>query len=119
MYYVCIENNQITSILNYQPNVPSTVAVTEISNEQYDQIVNNTHYFNLTTRTVDSLTAEQTAAKATFNQNSVHREFLNSTDWKVLRHMRQKSLGVPTTLTEEEYLDLEQQRQTAADSITE
>lgn len=119
MYYVCIENNQITAILNYQPNVPSTVSVTEISNEQYDQIVNNTHYFNLTTKKVEALTAEQIDAKATFNQNSIHREFLNSTDWKVLRHVRQKALGVPTTLTEEEYLELEQQRQTAADSITE
>ena len=45
MYYVCIENNQITTILNYQPNVPDTVLVTEITNEQYDQLVNNTHFF--------------------------------------------------------------------------
>jgi hypothetical protein len=33
--------------------------------------------------------------------------------------MRQKALALPTTLTDAEYLELEQQRQTAADSITE
>jgi hypothetical protein len=119
MYYVCIENNQITTILNYQPNVPDTVSVTEITNEQYDQLVNNTHFFNVATNAVESLTNEQILAKSTFDQNSVHREFLNTTDWKVLRHMRQKALAAPTTLTDAEYLELEQQRQTAADSITE
>jgi hypothetical protein len=119
MYYVCIENNQITAILNYQPNVPDTVSVTEITNEQYNQLVNSTHFFNVATNAVESLTTEQLIAKSTFNQNNVHREFLNTTDWKVLRHMRQKALALPTTLTDAEYLELEQQRQTAADSITE
>lgn len=119
MYYVCIENNQITAILNYQPNVPSTVTVTEITDNQYNQIISDTHFFNLTTNTVDALTNEQVIAKSTFNQNSVHREFLNTTDWKVLRHLRQKALSLPTTLSEAEYLELEQQRQTAADNITE
>jgi len=119
MYYVCIENNQITTILNYQPNVPGTVSVTAITDEQYDQLVNDTHFFNVATNTVESLTNEQIIAKSTFNQNSVHREFLNTTDWQVLRHMRQKALALPTTLTDAEYLELEQQRQTAADSITE
>jgi len=119
MYYVCLENNQITAILNYQPNTPNGVQVVNITSEQYDQIVNDTHFFNVTTKTVDALTNEQVIAKSTFNQNSVHREFLNSTDWKVLRHLREQSLGLPTSLTEQQFLQLEQQRQTAADSITE
>ena len=119
MHYVCIENNQITAILNYQPNTPNSVQVVTISDEQYDQIVSDTHYFDTVTKTVQSLTSDQISAKSTYNTNSVHREFLNRTDWKVLRHMREKALGLTTSLSEQEFLELEQQRQTAADSITE
>lgn len=43
--------------------------------------------------------------------------FLVASDWKVLRHIRQQALGIATTLTAQEYLELEQQRQMAADSI--
>ena len=38
-------------------------------------------------------------------------EFLNSTDWKVIRHKEQQDLGIETTLTQEEYLELITQRQ--------
>lgn len=119
MHYVCIENNQITAILNYQPNTPNGVQVVSIDDEQYDQIVNGTHYFDILTNRVQSLTAEQILEKSTYDTNSVHREFLNRTDWKILRHMREQALGLQTSLTQQEYLELEQQRQTAADSITE
>ena len=53
----------------------------------------------------------------TEKKNAVEREFLNSTDWKILRHMRQQALNVPTTLTDAQYLELEQQRQAAAARI--
>jgi len=43
--------------------------------------------------------------------------YLASTDWKVLRHIRQKALGHPTTLSEEEYLQMEQDRAVKASSI--
>jgi hypothetical protein len=119
MYYVCLENNQITAILNYQPNTPSSVQVVTITDEQYDQIINDTHHFNIVTKSVEPLTSEEIQAKSTYDTNSVHREFLNRTDWKVLRHMREQALGLPTTLSDQEFLQLEQQRQTAADSITE
>jgi predicted amino acid-binding ACT domain protein len=42
---------------------------------------------------------------------------LASTDFKVLRHIRQKALGQELSLSEEEYLALEQQRADAAASI--
>jgi hypothetical protein len=38
MHYVCIENNLVVSILSYQPSVPETVTVQEISDEQANQI---------------------------------------------------------------------------------
>ena len=117
MYYVCIENNQITAILNYQPNVPSSVSVISISNEQYDSIVNNTHYFNVSSRTVIPVSTEVSEQKTKDLSNGQEREFLNRTDWKVLRHIRQKALGVPTSLTDAEYLQLEQDRNAAAARI--
>jgi hypothetical protein len=44
-------------------------------------------------------------------------QFLNQSDWKILRHIRQKALGIELSLSEEEYLALEQQRAEAAAKI--
>lgn len=44
-------------------------------------------------------------------------DFLNSTDYKVLRHIRQKNLAQKTTLSEEEYLALEIDRSYAASRV--
>jgi hypothetical protein len=49
--------------------------------------------------------------------NAEAQAFLDSTDFKVLRHIRQKALGQELSLSEEEYLVLEQQRSDAAASI--
>lgn len=38
-------------------------------------------------------------------------EFLNDTDWKVIRHKEQKDLGAETSLTDDEYFELISQRQ--------
>lgn len=39
------------------------------------------------------------------------QEFLNNTDWKIIRHKEQQDLGIETSLTNDEYLDLITQRQ--------
>lgn len=49
--------------------------------------------------------------------NAEAQAFLDATDFKVLRHFRQKALGQELSLSEEEYLALEQQRSDAAASI--
>jgi hypothetical protein len=49
--------------------------------------------------------------------NAEAQAFLDSTDFKVMRHIRQKALGQELSLSEEEYLALEQQRSDAAASI--
>lgn len=49
--------------------------------------------------------------------NAESLAFLASTDFKVLRHIRQKALGQELSLSEEEYLALEQQRSDAAARI--
>jgi len=117
MYYVCIENNEIASILNYEPNVPETVTIVTITDEEHNSIVDQTHYFDVESRSVVSVSAEVIEQKATEVANGQEREFLNSTDWKVLRHIRQKALGITTTMSEAEYLALEQQREDAAQRV--
>lgn len=39
------------------------------------------------------------------------QEFLNNTDWKITRHKEQQDLGIETSLTDDEYLELITQRQ--------
>lgn len=116
MYYVCIENNAVVSILNYAPSVPNSVRVMNISDADYQLIENNTHFYDVgQLRVVENiaLIAQQNRERA----NSVEYEFLNTTDWKILRHIRQKALNIPTSLSESEYIDLEQRREAAAGRI--
>ena len=117
MYYVCIENNLVTNILSYEPAIPDTVRTVVISKEQYDQIMAQTHRFDVASDSVVSVPSSELEQKERDVLNAVEREFLNSTDWKVMRHLRQKALGEPTSLTEEQYLELEQQRSNAASRI--
>jgi len=117
MHYVCIENNLVISILSYQPNVPSSVEVVEITDAQAAQIAAQTHYFDVTSKSVAAIAAGLAAQRATDVANGQEREFLNSTDWKILRHIRQKALNITTSLSDAEYIQLEQQREAAAARI--
>lgn len=61
---------------------------------------------------------EDTTAQIEQEQiNATALAFLDATDFKVLRHLRDKALGRPSKLSEEEYLALEQQRADAAERI--
>ena len=117
MHYVCIENNLVVGILSYQPSVPPSVTVQEISDAQAAQIAAQTHYFDVSSRAVTAVDSAITAQKVKDVANGQEREFLNSTDWKVLRHIRQKALNITTSLSDAEYIQLEQQREAAAARI--
>ncbi len=117
MYFVCIEENKIISILNYAPNVPRTVQVVQISDDQAALIFNQSAYFDISTRTVKPVPNEERNKKETEKKNGIERDYLNSTDWMILRHLRQKYLGLPTSLSEDQYRTLEQNRQAAASRI--
>jgi len=117
MYYVCIEDNTVASILNYRPNVPASIEVIEITDVNMADIENDTHYFNVDTKSVTPHSNSVITQKNIDEQNTEHQEFLRSTDWKVLRHTREKALGINTSLTEDEYLALEQERENAAKAI--
>ena len=115
MHYVCIENQRVVSVVNYEPSVPSTVSVMEISQAEFDAVQNGELAVDPVARALIPLEPDTTKVSSTNNQ--VHLSFLDSTDWQVLRHIREQALGVPTTLTQEQYIDLEQQRQLAAASV--
>jgi hypothetical protein len=124
MYYVIIENGEISSVLPYEPTVPETHTVIEISNAEHDSvIIAKTHYFDLTDLTVKSYSQthldSETAKEAQRLINAEKQNFLSTTDWKIMRHLREKALEQPTSLTDQQYLDLEQARATAAAAIVE
>ena len=117
MHYVCVENNKVTTILNYKPNVPSTITVVEISDEQYQMLTDGTHFFDTDIMAISPLSDQIIQGNKLVDENADKREYLRSTDWMVLRHVREKALGLETSLTEDKYLELEQKRQETADSI--
>jgi hypothetical protein len=59
------------------------------------------------------ITAEVLAQK----ESSDALRYLEMTDYKVLRHIREKALNVSTTLSEIDYLTLEQSRDLAASKV--
>ena len=117
MHYICIENNTVVALLNYLPSVPSTVSVQEITDSQAEQLRAQTHNFDVASRTIIAVDANVATQKAQELANGQEREFLNSTDWKILRHIRQKALNITTSLSDAEYITLEQQREAAAARI--
>jgi hypothetical protein len=117
MHYVCIENDAITSILNYEPNLPDGVSAIGITDDEMKNIEAGTHMFDLESKRVVRHEQAFFDAKEVEKQNGLKLEQLRATDWKVLRHSREKALGIATSLTDEEYLALEQERQDIAKSI--
>jgi hypothetical protein len=118
MYYVCVENNQIVSMLDYEPNVPPSVSVTTITDDEYGLISKEkTHYFDVESNTVKIHGEEVFSHREVEAQNRIYQRFLKDPDWKVMRHIREKALAKTTTLSDEEYADLETQRDTAAAGI--
>jgi len=49
--------------------------------------------------------------------NEEAQQFLNESDWKIIRHQDQQSLGISTSLTGQELQDLLQERQMARTAI--
>lgn len=117
MKYFCIENNVLSSVLDYEPNVPDTVEVVVISDNDYKLIEDKTHIFDIESKKVVERSAESKAQLSSLEEKQNALQFLNQTDWKVLRHIREKAINIKTSLTEAEYLTLEQQRAEAASKI--
>ena len=117
MKYICIENNAVVSVLDYEPNVPSTVEVVKVSLDNFALIEAKTHYFDPITKTIEKAKDEDLLKIHQESTNIKNLTFLSESDWKVLRHTREKALRIPTSMTEAEYIALEQERQIAAKGI--
>lgn len=118
MYYICVENDRVTGILNYEPNVPPSVSIVSIGEDEYTKLSERTHYFDIPTSSVLPYAKSETDKLAAREASQEHTRFLNNSDWKVMRHIREKALGIPTSLSEAEYLDLELERHRRAAAIT-
>jgi hypothetical protein len=117
MYYYCVENQRLCSVLNYEPNAPASMSVHLVDDDVHARIQAGEWWFN-----VDKLCPEPVPSAIQDQRNEAktqndRRSYLSSTDWQVLRHIRQQALGIETSLTEAEYLHLEYQREQAAKSI--
>lgn len=117
MNYVCIENDRIISILAYEPNVPDTVKVVIITDDEKTLLEKKAHYFCLQELVVKPKPEEFLKELEIEKEKAKARKNLYETDWKVLRHLREKTLNLSTTLTEEEYLALEIQRNSWAEFL--
>jgi hypothetical protein len=117
MYYVCIENNTVVGIQSYKPAVPSSVEIVEINDDEYQQLMDQTYIFNIQLKQVSPVSDNVLTAKLIEKENAIYLDFLHKTDWQVLRHLRQLSLGIDTSLTNEQYLQLEQERNIAASNV--
>lgn len=77
-------------------------------------------FANIPCPTMEELEALNGIVEAEQSQQSANVEaqsFLDNTDWKVLRHRDQQELGLPTSLTAQEFFELLQQRQQAREVI--
>jgi hypothetical protein len=75
---------------------------------------------NIPQPSMEELEALQESVQAKIDQEAINKEaleFLAASDFKVLRHIRQKALEQELSLSEEDYLALEQQRADAAARI--
>lgn len=117
MHYVCVENSNISAILNYEPNVPDTVKVYQITDEEHLAISQGVKTFDVSSHKVVDVDEGVLDQKRIQDENMQKNAVLSSTDWQVLRHLREKALGLKTTLTEAQYVALENRRQNIAKSI--
>ena len=121
-YYIVHDTQaNYINVVDYEPGVPAGVNVYAINHNEKFAIDQGTHYFDLATKSVQAKSADQlqteTAAATLEKENAKRKEFLTSTDWKVLRHIRQQALGQPTSLTHQQYIELETARAEAASNI--
>lgn len=118
MYYYCVENQQLISVLNYEPNVPDSVSVTMVSNAEHHHIQDRTWWFNVAEQRAEPLPQSHRDQIDASLADQQCRAFLASSDWQVLRHIRQLALGLPTSLTHEQYIELERERESQARAIS-
>lgn len=115
--FICIENNEVTSILDYFPNVPDSIIVQEISDEDSEKIISGYYYYDIKKRKVLEIQGDDLKQLVIRDNNIKNQNILNDTDWIILRHLREKALNIATSISDAEYLETEKLRQQAAKAI--
>ena len=124
MNYLLIENEQLVGVCDYEPNIgeDDIQVVTYSGNIPRERIlyingkiVDSNNYVFINGNYVKRTKAIETLLKT----NEESKNYLNDTDWMVIRHRDQLALGQTTSLTDEQYLDLLAKRQAAREKVTE
>jgi hypothetical protein len=123
MLFIIIENNKIVSKLDYKPNVPENTNIIEYTEnipkefiELIDgKICDSRNYIFYQGKYIP-VTGE---IKEQIRINKEAKDFLTNTDWKVLRHLEQQEKNISTSLTQEDYQALLNERQKFRESIKE
>lgn len=66
---------------------------------------------------LEALRADLDPRKVILAESAAALKFLAETDYKAIRHIGQKALGIATSMSEAEYLALEQERQAAREKV--
>ena len=124
MNYLLIENEKLVGVCDYEPNVGDddiqVVAYSgNIPRERIlyinGKIEDSDNYVFLNGKYV----RKTKAIINLINTNEEAKNYLNDTDWIVIRHRDQLALGQTTSLTNEQYLDLLTKRQAARERVVE
>lgn len=114
--YICVENQTVISIAEEAPHVPNTVKVFHVYGDDATNIKKGTHHFDVNTETVVENPVEVVDQNEMIAKDNL--KYLAETDWIVLRHIREKFLGVQLSITDEQYAQLEVKRQAMAKMIS-
>ncbi|MBR1625515.1 MAG: hypothetical protein IJ681_00055 [Bacteroidales bacterium] len=124
MNYLLIENEQLVGVCDYEPNVgdDDIKILTYSGNIPKERILylngkiedSNNYVF------INGKYAKRTkAVENLIKINADATNYLTDTDWLVIRHRDQLALGLETSLTNEQYLDLLAKRQAAREKVNE
>ena len=124
MNYLLIENENLVGICDYEPNISDDdiKIITYSGNIPQERIlyidgkiVDSENYVFINGKYVK----KTKAITNLLNTNTESKNYLNDTDWLVIRHRDQLDLKQKTSLTNEQYLDLLAKRQAAREKVVE
>lgn len=118
-------NKKTGEILGFYPNDIAYTKIPEpfieISIEKWKKCLDKKFRVDIKTLKLEEL--EQTQEEIDLNNqmqiNTEAKQFLYSTDWKVIRHRDQLDMSIKTSLEEKEYMELLKQRQEAREKVIE
>lgn len=124
MNYLLIENNELVGICDYEPNIgeDKITVIPYSGNIPKERILylngkieDSNNYLFINGKYIKRTKAVETLV----NSNNEAKNYLNDTDWLVIRHRDQLALNQQTSLTTEQYTDLLIKRQSARERVVE